>query len=74
MARVSREIATFAHPPASRHEATAHQQARKHPATNRSAIDALELSANKIIGIDGGIRMSIVAAAASVAAEKRAAG
>jgi hypothetical protein len=39
------------------------------PATNSAAIDALEVSANRIIGIDGGIRMSMVAAAASVAAE-----
>ena len=39
------------------------------PATNSAAIDALALSANRIMGIDGGIRMSMVAAAASVAAE-----
>jgi hypothetical protein len=38
------------------------------PATNSAAI-ALALSANRIMGIDGGIRMSMVAAAASVAAE-----
>ena len=42
------------------------------PATNRSAIDALAVNAKRIIGIDGGIRMSMVAAAASVAAEKAA--
>jgi hypothetical protein len=39
------------------------------PATNNDAIDAFEVSANKIIGIEGGIRMSMVAAAAKVAAE-----
>ena len=39
------------------------------PATNSAAIEVLLTSANRISGIDGGIRMSIVAAAASVAAE-----
>ena len=42
------------------------------PARNSAAIDALDDSANRIIGIDGGIRMSIVAAEASVAAENAA--
>jgi hypothetical protein len=40
------------------------------PATNNAATDVLLDSANKIIGIEGGIKMSIVAAAAKVAAEK----
>src|SRR3989338_1184581 len=40
------------------------------PATNSAAMEALAVSANRIIGIEGGIRMSMVAAAASVAAEK----
>jgi hypothetical protein len=40
------------------------------PATNNDAIEALAVIANKIIGIEGGIKMSIVAAAAIVAAEK----
>ena len=42
----------------------------KIPATNKAAIEALDVMANKIIGIEGGIKISIVAAAASVAAEK----
>ncbi len=39
------------------------------PARNSAPIDAPEASAKMIRGIDGGIRMSIVAADASVAAE-----
>ena len=39
------------------------------PATKSAAIEVLLTRANRISGIDGGIRMSIVAAAASVAAE-----
>ncbi len=42
------------------------------PATNSDAMEALAVRANRIKGIDGGIRMSIVAAAASVAAENAA--
>ncbi|MNR64515.1 hypothetical protein D3C85_1871880 [compost metagenome] len=39
------------------------------PATNSAAMEALAVSANRISGMEGGIRMSIVAAAAKVAAE-----
>src|SRR3954471_3836202 len=42
------------------------------PATNSAPIDAPDTRAYTIIGMDGGIRMSMVAAAASVPAAKGA--